>query len=226
MGHSIEQIAIKHGHNITLRISSGNRHEMTPKNLRQSDVAIEFTNPHAAEENVRVCLEAGIPVVCGSTGWDTVTMKELTTKVNGTFLQTSNFSVGVNLFFEINRILAGLMLPHNQYDVTIEETHHIHKKDAPSGTAITLAERVLSNLTRKKRWSLAPSNDLDTIAITAHRIDDVPGTHKIKYSSAIDDIELIHTAHNREGFAYGAVLAAEYIADKKGIFTMQDVLGL
>jgi 4-hydroxy-tetrahydrodipicolinate reductase len=228
MGHAIEGIATKRGHEIVLRIRTANRHEMTPENLANADVAIEFTNPEAAKGNVLQCLDAGTAVVCGSTGWNEGldAAKAKAVEKNTAFLQASNFSVGVNIFFEVNKLLASLMNELPDYEVSIEETHHTQKKDAPSGTAITLAEQVLENLERKKRWEKETASSPDTFPIIAHRIENVPGTHNVKYSSRIDDIEIIHTAHNREGFALGAVLAAEYVAGKQGIFTMKDVLGI
>lgn len=228
MGHAIEEIATRRGHEIVLRIRTANRHEMTPTNLANADVAIEFTNPEAAKANVLQCLDAGTPVVCGSTGWNEGVGEASARAVakNTAFLQASNFSVGVNIFFEVNKLLASLMNEQPDYEVTIEETHHTQKKDAPSGTAITLAEQVLDNLKRKKHWVKDQASSPDELPIIAHRIENVPGTHNVKYSSRIDDIEIIHTAHNREGFALGAVLAAEFIAGKRGIFTMKDVLGI
>jgi 4-hydroxy-tetrahydrodipicolinate reductase len=228
MGHAIERIAKERGHEIVLRISSSNKGDMTEANLQQANVAIEFTRPDAAKENVLSCLEAGVPVVCGTTGWnDEIAKAELkAAEKNTAFLQASNFSIGVNIFFEVNKLLASLMEEHTEYSVSIEETHHTQKKDAPSGTAITLAEQVLENIKRLKHWTKGTSNDTDTLPVISHRIEQVPGTHSIKYSSAIDDIEIIHTAHNRDGFALGAVLAAEFIAGKQGTFNMKDVLGI
>lgn len=228
MGHAIEEIATKRGHEIVLRIRTANRHEMTHENLQRADVAIEFTNPEAAKENVLECLGAGTAVVCGSTGWnDGLGAAKAKAVQKGTaFLQASNFSVGVNIFFEVNKLLASLMNDQPDYEVSIEETHHTQKKDAPSGTAITLAEQVLQNIDRKKHWAKEKAGSNDEFPVIAHRIENVPGTHNVKYSSRIDDIEIIHTAHNREGFALGAVLAAEFVAGKQGIFTMQDVLGI
>lgn len=226
MGHAIEQIASKRGHEIVLRIQTTNKHEMTREHLSQADVAIEFTRPEAAKENVLHCINAGIPVVCGTTGWneglDNVRHRAI--EMETAFLQASNFSIGVNIFFEVNKLLASLMNDQPDYEVSIEETHHTQKKDAPSGTAITLAEQVLDNLDRKKHWVKETASSPDDFPIIAHRIENVPGTHIVKYSSPIDDIEITHTAHNRDGFALGAVLAAEYIAGKKGIFHMKDVL--
>jgi 4-hydroxy-tetrahydrodipicolinate reductase len=228
MGKAIEEIALQRGHTITHRITSSNKNELSSDNLKEADVAIEFTNPEAAKENVMLSLQAGVPTVCGTTGWNNE-MPEVRTYVaehNGSFLQASNFSVGVNIFFAVNKYLAMLMNDQPQYDVTIDEIHHTQKKDAPSGTAITLAEQVLENLTRKTKWVKDQTTTDDELAITSQRLDNYAGTHNVKYSSAIDDIEIIHTAHSRAGFAHGAVLAAEYIADKKGNFTMKDVLGI
>ncbi|MBS1586594.1 MAG: 4-hydroxy-tetrahydrodipicolinate reductase [Bacteroidetes bacterium] len=228
MGHAIERIATERGHNVVLRISSSNKDEMTEPNLQKADVAIEFTRPEAAKENVLNCLEAGVAVVCGTTGWNEEVVKaEMKAAEKGVgFLQASNFSIGVNIFFEVNKLLATLMSEHPEYSVSIEEAHHTQKKDAPSGTAITLAEQALENLKRIQHWVKGESNGQDVMPVISHRIENVPGTHSVKYSSAIDDIEIIHTAHNRDGFAMGAVLAAEFIAGKQGIFTMKDVLGI
>lgn len=228
MGQAIERIAAERGHTIVLKITSANRNEFTRENIGRADVAIEFTNPEAAEENVLHCLKAGVPVVCGTTGWNRqLPHAELTAVENNTaFLHASNFSIGVNIFFEINKRLAMLMNEQPAYDVSIEETHHTQKKDAPSGTAITVAEQILDNIDRKKHWVLNEAEREEDLGIIAHRVENVPGTHVVKYSSAIDDIEIAHTAHNRDGFAQGAVLAAEFVAGKQGIFKMSDVLGL
>lgn len=226
MGHAIESIAIERGHTIGLKITSSNRAQLDKEHMQGIDVAIEFTNPEAARQNVLDGIAAGVPVVCGSTGWNEELheVKAHVLETDGTFLHASNFSIGVNIFFEVNKQLAALMNKQDNYDITIEETHHTQKKDAPSGTAITLATQILDNVGRKKTWSLNFMNNPDILPIVAHRVDSVPGTHSVKYSSAIDDIEIIHTAHNRDGFALGAVLAAEFVAGKKGIFTMHDVL--
>jgi 4-hydroxy-tetrahydrodipicolinate reductase len=179
-----------------------------------------------ARENVLQCIDLGVPVICGTTGWneELAEAKQIALQKNGALLQASNFSIGVNIFFEVNKQLAALMNGHPEYDVSVEETHHTAKKDAPSGTAITLAEQILDNVGRKKTWALNFMNNEDILPIVAHRIEDVPGTHIVKYASAIDDIELTHTAHSREGFALGAVLAAEFLAGKTGVYTMRDVL--
>lgn len=228
MGKAIEEIAVQKGHSINLKINSKNAHELTDAYLKKADVAIEFSNPQMAVENISVCLEAGIPVVSGTTGWlnDFKKIETLCKEMNGSFLFSSNFSVGVNIFFEINKKLAVLMNQQESYSVKIEETHHTQKKDAPSGTAITLAEGIINNLDRKIKWLNEKPADPAELEILSKRIDEVPGTHKIIYSSIVDDIEIIHTAHNRKGFARGAVLAAEFLHGKKGIFTMKDVLGI
>ncbi len=227
MGKAIEEIALSKGHEIVLRIHIDNLDDFTPENLKKADVAIEFTGPHSALENITKCLQAGIPVVCGSTGWlgQWQIAEDLCKENNGSLLYASNFSIGVNLFFELNTYLAKLMSTHDEYDVKMEEIHHTQKKDAPSGTAITLAEQVLQHIPFKKNWVNHQATAKEELEIISERIDPAPGTHKIKYSSPVDDIEIIHTAHNRIGFAGGAVLAAEFIHDKKGIFTMKQVLG-
>lgn len=228
MGKAIEQIATYRGHNIVLRISSSNKQEMTPDNLRLADVAIEFTMPEAAQENVLHTLRAGVPVVCGTTGWNEGLNKAKMVAMDNetSFLHASNFSIGVNIFFEVNKLLASLMNGQPGYEVHMEEIHHTQKKDSPSGTAITIAEQILDQLNRKKHWTEEETADSEMLRIIAKREDGYAGTHSVKYTSAIDDIEIIHTAHNRTGFALGAVLAAEFIAHKQGIFTMKDVLGI
>jgi 4-hydroxy-tetrahydrodipicolinate reductase len=228
MGKAIEEVAIAKGHTIVLKIDLSNLDEFNKENLSQADVAVEFTSPHTGFFNVSKCLEYGVPVVCGSTGWldKWNEIETLCHQQNGTILYASNFSIGVNLFFELNTYLAKLMRKYNDYNVSLTEIHHTQKKDAPSGTAITLAEQVLANNSIKKKWVNHTTNNAAELEIISERIDPAPGTHTIKYSSPIDDIEITHTAHNRVGFASGAVLAAEFIAGKKGIFTMKDALGL
>lgn len=227
MGKEIEQIAISRGHEVVLKISVNNLLDFTNENLRKADVSIEFTAPDAALQNMYKCFEAGVPVVVGTTGWNKH-LNEVKNKChqhNAALLYASNFSVGVNLFFALNKRLAELMAPYSQYDVIIEEIHHAQKLDAPSGTAISLANDILAVHPTKKQWSLE-NNDNENLFIKAKRINNVPGTHIIKYSSEIDDIEIIHTAHNRKGFATGAVIAAEWLLGKKGVFTMNDVLNI
>ena len=228
MGQAIEEIALQKGHEIVLKINIDNTEEFTLANLKKADVAIEFTGPHSAVENIKKIIDAGVPVVSGSTGWlgEWAEVENYTLQHNGTLLYASNFSIGVNLFFELNTYLAKLMAKHSDYNVMLEEIHHTQKKDAPSGTAITLAEGVLKEITQKQNWVNHESDITSELSIISKRIDPAPGTHVIKYSSPIDDIEIIHTAHNRKGFAGGAVLAAEFILHKKGIFSMKEVLGL
>jgi 4-hydroxy-tetrahydrodipicolinate reductase len=228
MGKAIESIALSKGHEIVLKIDIQNNQDFTEAALQKADVAIEFTGPHSAFENVKKCIAWGVPVVSGSTGWldQWTEIKDLCEIKNGTLIYSSNYSIGVNLFFELNKQLAQLMEPYNNYDVSMTEVHHTEKKDAPSGTAISLAEQILTNLSRKNKWVNAASANSNELVIQSERIDPAPGTHIVKYSSEVDDIEIIHTAHTRVGFASGAVLAAEFTFEKKGIFTMKDVLGL
>lgn len=227
MGKTIEAIALQRGHEIKLKIDIDSIAQFTKNNLQQCDVAIEFTGPHSAKENILQCLDAGIPVVSGSTGWlaNWNEVELLCKEKNGSLLYASNFSIGVNIFFELNKKLAQLMKNHADYDISMEEIHHTQKKDAPSGTAITLAEQILAEIPRKKNWVNYNSENADDLVIISKREDPAPGTHSIRYSSIVDDIEIIHTAHNRQGFATGAVLAAEFIFNKKGVFSMKDVLG-
>lgn len=228
MGKAIEEIALQKGHEVVLKISIENTHDCTTDHLQKADVAIEFTGPETAVENLKKCFDAGVPVVCGSTGWlqQMDEIKDYCQTKNGGFLYASNFSVGVNLFFELNSYLANLMRNYPDYDVMLKEVHHTQKKDAPSGTAITLAEQVLNNISGKHQWVNEQTNNYADLIITSERIDPAPGTHHVKYTSPIDDIEIIHTAHNRTGFAAGALKAAEFIQGKKGIFSMKEVLGL
>ncbi|WP_297516150.1 4-hydroxy-tetrahydrodipicolinate reductase [Flavobacterium sp.] len=222
MGKVIERIALERGHTIVVRKTRQNAFD----GLETADVAIDFSIPDAAVENITACLQAGIPVVSGTTGWlaQYDAMKTLCEKQNGAFLYGSNFSLGVNLFFELNQKLAQLMAKFPQYAVDMEEIHHTQKLDKPSGTAITLAEGLLP-YTAFTQWSL-DADATDALYIDVKRENEVPGTHSIFYRSAVDTIEIKHTAHNREGFAYGAVIAAEWLATRKGVFTMKDVLDL
>lgn len=228
MGKIIEKIAVSRGHNITLKIDLENIDTFTKGNLlsTQTDVAIEFTSPESAKDNVLKLLNSGVDVVCGSTGW-----LEHLNEVNAyvleskrAFIQATNFSVGVNIFFELNRRLAEIMNTYTEYTPELEEIHHTMKKDAPSGTGITLAEGIIDNLARKNQWVNETAQKEDDLTLISKRIDNVPGTHTVKYTSEIDDIEMTHTAHSRNGFALGAVIAAEYIHGKEGIFNMKDIL--
>lgn len=228
MGQMIEEIALQRGHEIVLRISIDNLEHFTEEKVAKADVAIEFTGPDSAFENVKKCLSFGVPVVSGSTGWNEKLdeAKQFCLQTQSAFLHASNFSVGVNIFFQVNKLLARLMASQPAYEVTLKEIHHTQKKDAPSGTAVTLAEQVLANIGRKKTWVNEPTSNNEELSIISERIDPAPGTHYVKYSSEIDDIEIIHTAHSRQGFALGAVLAAEFLAGKTGVFSMDDVLHL
>jgi len=228
MGKTIEQIALERNHQIVHRIDVANlsdRKLLTPEN---TDAVIEFTHPESAYENLRICLEQGVPVVSGSTGWTEkkAEIDALCRQKNGAFFYASNYSIGVNIFFEINQRLARLLNPYTEYEVSMEEIHHTQKKDAPSGTAITLAEGILAEIDRKTHWQLAPKTTDEALQITALRQEDVFGIHQVSYKSAIDTIDIRHEAHSRTGFALGAVLAAEWLKDKKGIFGMKDLLNL
>lgn len=232
MGKAIEAIALERKHTIALAVSIENIEDNTIENIKKADVAIEFTGPEIAFDNICRCIDAGVPVVSGSTGWlqRFEEAKKYCLSHKGAFLYASNFSVGVNIFFAINKKLAEMMASHPDYDVFINEIHHTAKLDSPSGTAITLAEQVLQYNKHKDHW-INPANAGHSAAqtelvILSERVDPAPGTHKVKYTSGIDDIEIIHTAHNRMGFAMGAVLAAEFLQKKTGIFTMQDVLAI
>ena len=228
MGKTIEEIALQRGHSVVLKIDIDTLESFTKENLQRCDVAIEFTGPHSAKENILKCFDAGIPVVSGSTGWleSWNEVENYCNKKNGSLLYASNFSVGVNIFFEVNKKLAQLMKQQTGYEISLEEIHHTQKKDAPSGTAITLAEQIMQEISRKKNWVNNESKNPEELSIISKREDPAPGTHSIKYSSAVDDIEIIHTAHSRQGFALGAVLAAEFLYGKKGVFKMKDVLGI
>jgi 4-hydroxy-tetrahydrodipicolinate reductase len=220
MGKIIEKLALEKGHTISSKINQ----DSSKEELLKADIAIEFSTPEAAVSNIKFCLENGIPIVSGTTGWlaHYDEMIKLCENRNGSFIYASNFSIGVNLFFSINEYVSNLMKPWKDYQVSIEEIHHTKKLDAPSGTGITLAEEIVKN-SDKKNWKLNEEAD-DTIKITAKRMDEVKGTHIINYDSNIDTISIKHEAHSRDGFALGALLAAEWLADKKGIFTMKDVL--
>jgi 4-hydroxy-tetrahydrodipicolinate reductase len=222
MGIVIEKIALQRGHEIVLRKSSSN----TYQGLETADVAIDFSVPTSAVANISACLNAGIPVISGTTGWlehyDQIIA--LCKEKNGAFIYGSNFSLGVNIFFELNNHLAKIMSKFNQYKVSMEEIHHTQKLDAPSGTAISLAEGIIQN-SNYNNWTLETPKE-NELQIDAKRIENIPGTHSVFYNSEVDLIEIKHEAHNREGFALGSVIAAEWILGKKGVFTMKDVLDL
>ncbi len=225
MGKEIEAIALKRNHNIVLKINKDNVSTISESDLKKADVIIEFSTPHAVLENIKKCINAQVPVVVGTTGWydKFEEIKNLCAEKNGGLFHATNFSLGVNLFFKVNTYLAELMNKYTDYDVSMEEIHHIHKLDKPSGTAITLAEQIIKKIDRKTNWSI-DSNSRETLFIKDIREGEVPGTHIIKYSSEVDDIEIMHKAHNRKGFALGAVIAAEFLNGKKGIYTMSDII--
>jgi 4-hydroxy-tetrahydrodipicolinate reductase len=235
MGKIIEKIAHDRKHEIILKIDHDNQHELTSENLRQADVAIEFSTPHTVLGNIEQCLNAGIPVVVGTTGWynELPVLKKKFEASSTAMLYASNFSVGVNIFFHVNKVLAKLMNNYPYYDVQVEEIHHTQKLDSPSGTAITIADGIIENLDGKKEWVNALSADgaehtddsvkTDQLLIESFRIDSVPGTHTVIYDSEVDSIEFKHTAHNRNGFALGAVLAAEWIQGKQGFYSVEEM---
>lgn len=226
MGKEIEQIAISRNHTVDLTIDISNINDLTIENLKKVDAVIEFTKPETAVDNIRKCFEAGVPIVCGTTGWldkyDTI-LNECKSK-NQTFFYASNYSLGVNIFFKLNTFLAKIMNSFPQYEVEMEEVHHTQKLDAPSGTAISLAQGIFSELDRKNNWQLDGQDSPEKLKITAIRRDTVPGIHTIKYDSEVDFIEMTHSAKSRKGFALGAVIAAEFIAGKKGVYSMDDLL--
>lgn len=226
MGKAIEEIAEERGHTITHKININNTQALKFIDSKDIDVAIEFSQPDAASDNISYCLNNNIPVVSGTTGWlaRKSEVEELCKQNDGTFFYASNFSLGVNLFFRLNEILAGMMQQHPVYETKITEIHHTEKLDAPSGTAITLAEGLINNLSSKKQWLNELSKEEDVVSIISKREPNVPGTHIIEYVSDIDEIELKHTAKSRTGFALGAVLVAEWIIDKKGILSMNDFM--
>lgn len=222
MGKVIERIALERGHEIVLRKGSADNFD----GLLEADIAIDFSVPSSAVTHISECLNNNIPVISGTTGWleNYSNMVNLCEKQNGSFIYGSNFSLGVNIFFELNEYLAKMMKNLSDYNVSMEEIHHTQKLDAPSGTAISLAEGIIKN-TDYKNWTLDEAST-NEIYIDAKRIENIPGTHSIFYDSKVDQIEIKHTAHNREGFALGSVIAAEWLLGKKGVFTMKDVLGI
>ena len=226
MGKAIEKIALERGNTISGKINSTN--SLTEIDESNTDIAIDFTNPEIAFDNINYCLENNIPIVSGSTGW-LERLGEIEVSClenNGSFFYASNFSIGVNLFFKLNEQLAKLMNNKHTFNVEMEEIHHTEKLDSPSGTAITLAEDIINQNDNKSSWVNNKTSEINEISIVSKRIDKVPGTHTISYNSPVDSIEIKHTAHSREGFALGAVLAAEWLLDKKGIFGMNDMIKL
>ncbi len=225
MGKEIEAIALQRKHTIVLKVDETNSSTITSKELQQADVAIEFSTPHTVIQNIKKCFEAQVPVVVGTTGWyeHFEEIQNECLQKNGTLFHATNFSLGVNLFMKVNSYLAEMMNKYNDYNVSMDEIHHIHKLDKPSGTAITLANQIIEKIERKKNWSITENNS-ETLFINDIREGEVPGTHIIKYQSEVDDIEIMHKAHNRKGFALGAVVAAEFAHNKTGVFTMADLL--
>ena len=232
MGQLIEKFAVKRGHEISLIIDKDNRESISANDISGADVAIDFSEPAAALDNIHLCFDANVPIVVGTTGWYNYLdeVKSLCLDENQTMLYGSNFSIGVNVFFHINKLLAKAMNPYKQYDVQVEEIHHIHKLDAPSGTAITIAEGIIDGLDNKTKWV----NDVigegeevipkpDELLVESHRIEEVPGTHTVLYSSEVDQIEFKHTAHSRAGFALGAIIAAEWLQGKKGFYQVTEM---
>ena len=225
MGKEIEQIALKRGHEIVLKIRENEKYDIS-----KADIGIDFSVPNAALHNIISCFKNNIPVISGTTGWLDDFDKALTVcKENkGSFIYASNFSIGVNLFFELNKSLAKMMNPHKDYSLDVEEIHHTKKLDTPSGTAISIAEQIIKN-SSKSNWELiedSVNQDSNSVPISAKRILDTPGTHKVSYKSEIDSIEIKHIANNRKGFALGAIIAAEWLIKKNGIYTMKDVLNI
>ena len=228
MGKEIEKLALEKGHEIVLVIDYTNQQDLTPRKLKNADVAIEFTGPESAEANIIKCFKAGIPVVSGTTGWTNGVEKirQKCIELDGTFFYASNFSLGVNVFFRVNRYLARIMNNYQDYKVNISETHHIHKTDSPSGTAIALAEGIIAEMNKKTSWVNTRSDDENIIPIESVREGEVFGDHTVCFESEADFLQIHHSAKNRKGFALGALLAAVFIAEKKGVLTMDDLLNI
>lgn len=227
MGKEIEPIARERNHEIALKITSSNKNDLTKENLTGIDAVIEFSRPDVVINNIRICLKAGIPIVVGTTGWyeHLDEIKSLCSVEKGSLIYASNFSIGVNLFFELNTYLASIISSYPTYEVQMEEIHHTQKLDKPSGTAITLANDILKKIKQKTSWTLSEQKtNPEQLAIKSVRKDSIVGTHMVKYSSDIDEIEIKHTANNRKGFASGAVIAAEWIVNRKGIYEMRDLI--
>lgn len=226
MGKEIEQIALERAHEIVLIIDRDNEKDFTIENIKKADVVIEFSTPLTAFLNYKKCIDAGVAIVSGTTGWldQKEEIESYCIEKKAAFFYASNFSLGVNLFFELNNKLASMMNAFPQYDIDMEEIHHIHKLDAPSGTALTLVETILENIDRKETWELDNKVSPYSIKIESKRLGEVPGTHSIRYFSAVDEIKITHEAYSRRGFALGAVVAAEFMKGKKGIYDMKDLL--
>ncbi|HKL38939.1 MAG TPA: 4-hydroxy-tetrahydrodipicolinate reductase [Bacteroidales bacterium] len=228
MGHEIEAVARERGHQVVLIIDRENQGDLTPEQLKKADVAIEFTLPDAAYNNIMSCLQADVPVVSGTTGWldRFQEVVDYCREHKQAFFHASNFSIGVNLFFRINQQMARIMNQFTDYDVEIEETHHVHKVDAPSGTAVKLADILVHEIDRKKGWKKEKAESAREIPVRSIREDEIPGIHRAMYHSSFDDIEIKHSAKSREGFALGAVLAAEFVQGRQGIYSMEDLLNM
>ena len=226
MGQIIEKIAVERGHNISLKINQHNINELNIENLKKADIVIDFSTPKSAKTNIILSIDANKPIISGTTGWldDYKEVKDYCIKNDGAFLYASNFSLGVNLFFELNKNLAKLMKKHQQYQINLNEIHHSEKLDLPSGTAISLAEQIISVSDIKNKWTLNSEKSDEELKIYAQRKGNITGTHSVNYKSETDSISIIHEAHSRNGFALGAIIAAEWIISKKGVFTMHDVL--
>ena len=232
MGQIIEQFAMERGHDVVLKVNADNLEELTVSNLKNADVAIDFSTPDCVLQNIALCFDAGVAIIVGTTGWygRLQEVKNQCIEGNNTLLYASNFSVGVNVFFFVNRVLAKIMNRYPQYEVQVEEIHHTEKLDSPSGTAMSIAEGIIGELNRKNEWVnelIGSHSELitkpDQLLIESHRIEDVPGTHTVIYSSEVDDIEFKHKAHSRAGFALGAVLAAEWVNGKNGFYNVTDM---
>jgi len=228
MGKEIEKIAVERGHSIVAKIDVDNQDDLDQLSIQNVDVAIEFSNPISAFGNLVKCIKKNIPVVCGTTGWleKRAEIEDLTKVNNSTFFYASNYSIGVNLFFKLNKFLAGLMKNHSEYDIYTNEIHHLEKKDSPSGTAITVAEGIIDAYPTKTKWVNNEIPEENEVAIWSQRESIIPGTHTVKYISKVDQIEITHEAFSRKGFALGAVIAAEWVKDKKGILGMENLLEL
>lgn len=226
MGHEVEKIAEQRGHRVVMTIDQDNQDKMTGENLQKADVAIEFSLPDAAYNNIITCLQVGLPVVSGTTGWleKMPQVRDYCNKHGRAFFHAPNFNLGVNLFFKLNEYFARIMNDYSNYDVEVEETHHVHKVDAPSGTAKHLADILLHAIDRKREWKKQTSENPGQLAVKSIREDEIPGIHKVLYHSDFDDIEIKHSAKSRAGFALGAVMAAEFLPGKHGVFSMDDLL--
>ena len=226
MGQEIERLAGRHNHEIVLVIDSLEDWQKEGHRLQEAEVAIEFSIPQFVVANIHHCFNAGIPVVVGTTGWqeNLEEIKKICAEQDQSLFYATNYSIGVNLFFDLNRFLARLMSKYQEYEISIEETHHIHKQDSPSGTAITIANDIIQNIGRKDKWVREASGKPEEVGIKSFRTENVPGTHVVKYDSDIDSIQIIHTAKNRRGFASGAIMAAEFLMGKKGYYEMKDLL--